>query len=93
MSEKTNVYALFIGINSYPESPLYACVDDANKMYNYIKSRKDLDIKEANLKLLTEKEATKTNIVATIKNHLGQAQADDVALLYFSGHGAQEKSR
>ena len=88
MSDKTKVYGLFIGINVYPDSPLFACVDDATKMHDYVQSRKDID--GSNLKLLTDKDATKPNIIKHIREHLGQAQADDVALLYFSGHGAQE---
>jgi hypothetical protein len=90
MSNKTKVYGLFIGINIYPVSPLYACVNDATKMHDYVKARKDID--GSDLKLLTNKAATKDNIIKHIRSHLGQAQGDDVALLYFSGHGAQEQA-
>ncbi len=86
----STLHALLIGIEKYPHVPkLNACVEDAGKMETYLRLHKpehyDLSIKK-----LVEDEATKEGICDALFSHWGAAQAGDVALLYFSGHGCQE---
>lgn len=91
MSGNKKLYALCIGINSYPYVPkLAGCVPDATNMYNYLESTcANTDFEYAGVKLLNE-QATKANIVQQFSAHLGKAGADDIAIFYFSGHGAEE---
>ena len=86
-----NLYALLIGINDYPTKPLRQCVNDVEKIEAYLlglESHYDavdvVSLKNAN--------ATKDNVIEQIRTHLGKATDDDVALLYYSGHGAQEET-
>ena len=85
------LYALLIGINDYPENPLEQCVGDVEKMEEYLEKISS-KFEELNIKALKNDEATKKEIVSQIKAHLGKAKNDDVALLYYSGHGAQEQT-
>ncbi|MBV6652698.1 MAG: caspase family protein, partial [Mameliella sp.] len=91
MSNTTKLWALLIGINDYPTSPLSGCVPDAKSLKTYLESDVRLDT-NGSLKTLFDAQATKAAIADGILNHLGQAGPDDVVLLYFSGHGAQEKA-
>jgi hypothetical protein len=90
MNEKTKVYALLVGINDYPGAPLNGCVPDAERIAAYLHSRVDLDIQEANIRMLLDQQATRENIIDGFRSHLSQAGEGEVALFYFSGHGAQE---
>ena len=85
------IYALLIGINNYPISPLSGCVGDVEKMGDYLDSlaSDSLIIKK---KYLTNKNATKSAIIENIQDFLGRATDQDVALLYYSGHGAYEQA-
>ncbi|HMQ47256.1 MAG TPA: caspase family protein [Saprospiraceae bacterium] len=87
MAEKTRLYALIVGINAYPSSPLSGCVSDAEKMLQYLQEDDQFELIPEKL---CNEEATKSAIVRSFKEHLGKAQAGDVVLFYFSGHGAQE---
>lgn len=87
MAKKNRLYALIVGINAYPSSPLSGCVSDAQKMLQYLREDDQFELIE---KELLDDEATKPALIRGFKEHLGKAQAGDVALFYFSGHGAQE---
>ena len=84
------IYALLVGINAYPDFPLSQCVDDAEKMENYLRGAADEADTELHIKKLTDTGATKENVASAIHVFLGQPKDDDVALFYFSGHGAYE---
>ena len=84
--------ALCIGINDYQHvGKLKGCVPDANNIYNYLEeSAKNAGFDFDGL-LLTDDKATKGNIVKQFKEHLmAKAKPEDVAVFYFSGHGAEE---
>jgi lysophospholipase L1-like esterase len=92
------VYALLVGIADYAEEiklaggkvrfpKLSGCVRDVEKMRDYLS--RDIYYK-ADIKMLTDKDAFKAEIVRLFKEHLGKAEENDTALFYFSGHGTQE---
>lgn len=89
MSPKTKVYALIVGINDYPTSPLHGCVPDAQRMLQYLQSRTDIELHE---QVLLDHQGTKDNIVSGFRTHLSQAGPEDTVFFYFSGHGAQERA-
>lgn len=91
------LYSLVIGINDYRADlivdnvarfpQLHGCVADADKMADYLSSQTSFELHP---KRLSNKEATKDEIVTQFREHLGLAGPNDVALFYFSGHGTQE---
>ncbi len=92
-STKKTLYALCVGINDYQHvGKLGGCVPDATNVYNYLKETSANTNFEFAPVLLTDDKATKGNIVKHFKEHLGKAKAGDVAVFYFSGHGAEEKA-
>ncbi len=86
-----DLYALLIGINSYPSKPLTQCVSDVGKVETYLTSLKSSFGKIFIKKLLND-DATRKNIIEQIQTFFSAAKDDDVALIYYSGHGAQEET-
>lgn len=94
---KRKVYALLVGLNEYNERialngqvvfpQLRGCVPDCQKMKTYLEADPFFD---ADVKLITNRDATKGAIARLFRAHLGRAQQGDTALFYFSGHGTQE---
>jgi len=85
------LYALLVGINKYPDSPLKGCVNDVNAMAEYLQRKITL---ESDLKMstLTDEQATRQAIIDGFRQHLGQARENDTVLFYYSGHGSQERA-
>ena len=89
------LYVLSVGINEFLGrgiSDLNGCENDAKGIFNFLKRTSKHSDFEMDGILLLSKEATKANIVKHFQEHLGQAKKDDVAVFYFSGHGAEEDS-
>jgi hypothetical protein len=78
--------ALLVGIDNYPTAPLRGCVDDALKMASLLEKNED-GSKNFSTTLLTN-----TRSRAVLKSELVRLfwQESDLALLYFSGHGAED---
>ena len=89
------IYALLVGIDQYPNPipTLQGCVNDIEAFAEYLTGRIAVDQRDQlHLKMLKNHEATRQAIIDDFRSHLGQAQQDDVALFYYSGHGSQEQS-
>jgi hypothetical protein len=82
-------YALLVGIADYPgdEDDLRGPDDDARNMQALLVERFGFDL--ANIVTLQNEDATRANIAQGIAQHLGQAGPNGLAVLYYSGHGAQ----
>ena len=86
----SNIYneswALIIGINEYDNvSPLNYAANDANSMKDLLIS--DYNFSEENIRLITNKEATKQNILSGFNDILLNADEDDRVLIFYAGHG------
>ncbi|MGQ4648362.1 caspase family protein [Lyngbya aestuarii] len=88
------IYALLVGIDHYPSpiSPLKGCVNDITTLEAYLRGRVTQEGDQLNLLKLQNQEATRQAIIEGFRQHLGQAESQDVALFYYSGRGSQEKS-
>ncbi|MCT4628811.1 caspase family protein [Winogradskyella sp.] len=82
--------ALIVGINHYDRSPLDGCINDAMHMYEVL-SRNDDDSVNFDCKLLVSEENSRNKITVTrLKKEIFNLlqQEAEIAVLYFSGHGA-----
>lgn len=80
--------ALVVGINDYSArgyGNLKWSVADANSMSQLLVHGFGFDPSE--VYLMTDKKASRANILQTLRYILSQAQPGDVACFYFSGHG------
>ena len=76
-------YALIIGIDEYPESPLNWCCNDAKAMKEVL--AKDFD----EIILLKNQNAKSSNIIAAWDKMRRNMTPGDLFLFYFSGHGEE----
>ena len=81
--------ALIVGINDYEFAPLKGCVNDAIGIKKVLSSHENED-EEENFacRLLVSSETTVTKARLTKEIELLFSKEGDIALLYFSGHGA-----
>lgn len=79
--------AFCVGINDYPYegSDLNGCVNDAHAWAELLKNH--FDFPSSDVKLITDMDATKKNIMEGIKNLLAGARAGDVLIFTNSSHG------
>ncbi|GAA4278731.1 caspase family protein [Aquimarina mytili] len=86
-----NLYALLIGINEYELSPLNQCVNDVKEFEKYLNTLGNV-YNNISIEVLIDHKATKSNIIKHITTFLNKANDDDVAFIYYSGHGTLEDS-
>ena len=82
--------ALLVGINQYPDprNSLRGCINDIVDMQHFISVTNPVYY-TAQIKLLTDKAATKKGILLQLKWLLEGIEAGDQILFHYSGHGAQ----
>ncbi|MDD4070322.1 MAG: caspase family protein [Candidatus Izemoplasmatales bacterium] len=81
--------ALIIGINKYPkDNRLYGCVNDAIEMNHLLEFNED-ETHNFDVKTLIDDEATYSQIKMSIEELY--KNNDNLTLLYFSGHGYDNK--
>lgn len=81
-------YALLVGVSRFkePRISLQYAKSDAVAFYNYVTSPQGGFPKE-NATLLTDEEATKSNIEHALEEIEDRSTRDDLVLVYFSSHG------
>lgn len=83
--------ALLVGINDYPDAPLYGCATDVDLQRQLLTHRFGFD--SSNIYTLVNQEATRQNILTAFEEHLiKQAKPGDVVVFHFSGHGSRVKA-
>ena len=87
--EDINIYAVIIGISDYPRTSidLIFSDDDANRLYNHLRSPEGGALRKSQIRKLTNQEATKQNILAACKEMFLKADENDLVIFYYSGHG------
>lgn len=89
-----NIYALLVGIDNYPPpvSSLKGCINDVMAIEEYLRSRVEREGFQLHLKSLKDEEATRQAIIDNFRQHLCEANSNDIALFYYSGHGSREQA-
>ena len=84
-----SLYALLVGIDAYlpPINALYGCRNDMAAFEQYLKGRVEGGLE---LRTLYDAEATRDQVVAAFRDHLGRAGEGDTALFAYAGHGSEE---
>jgi len=80
--------ALIVGINSYKDSPLRGCVNDAKSM-NTLLSQQGF----SNIKMLINQQATTAGIKKGLDWLTTGLKPNDVIVFHFSGHGSQVRDK
>lgn len=87
-----NIYALLVGIDEYinPVSSLNGCVNDILAIQEYLQGRVTTDGYQLHIRTLLNQDATRQAVINGFRQHLRQADCEDVAFFYYAGHGSQE---
>lgn len=90
-NSKIKVHALVIGISTYTHMPvLKYSDDDAYRMYAFLKSPEGGALRDDNIRMLIDEEATRKNIKNAMTELFMNAGPDDLVLMYYSGHGLKD---
>ena len=85
-AKEGKTYVVSVGINKYADKgmiELKLSVKDARTITSIYKSAGNAEVL-----LLTDNQATKANIVSSMKQLFKKAQKDDTIIFFFSGHGS-----
>ena len=82
-------YAVVVGVSDYKYNQsitdLTWCDEDANLFYKFLTIQEG--IPDKNISLLLDHQATKSNILSSMKSTFSKANKNDYIIFYFSGHG------
>lgn len=79
--------AIFVGINTYPESPLRCARADAETLHREFRGKYDAT------KLLVDRNASPERVVSEIERCQRALSSGDMFLFYFSGHGCEQDGK
>jgi len=89
------IFALLIGINEYSPSSnpqirtLNGCLNDVADFEKFLRENYgDLLSEDQQILVLTNADATRTKVIDGFRTHLSQAGPEDIAVVYYSGHGS-----
>ncbi|MEJ8818080.1 caspase family protein [Lacibacter sp. H407] len=83
-------YALIVAISNYAPSTGWNKLNSANDIPLIKESLKRQGFKEENIRIMRDKEGTKTGILTAMQQQfLGKAKPGDICVFHFSGHGQQ----
>src|SRR4051812_42102491 len=82
--------AVLIGINTYTFfNNLEGCENDARSFAELLRNQFGFE----STQLLLNADATRDNILGAFNQLVSDTQTDDVALVYYAGHGSQMRDR
>lgn len=79
--------ALLVGINTYQHGPLRGCVNDVIVLFQVLTTK--FGFKTEDIRVLTDYEATKKNILAGLDWLTKDTKPEDHIVFHYSGHGSQ----
>ena len=89
-SKDVKIYAVIVGVSTYTAMPsLKFTDDDANLFYSFLRSPEGGGLPDEQIEVLIDEAATRENILRTMRQYFLKADANDVVLFYFSGHGLE----
>ncbi len=84
------IWAVVVGVGRYTTMPnLKYPTTDAYQYYAFLKSPEGGALPDAQVRILVDEDATRANILQTMRQTLLRADDNDVVIFYFSGHGLE----
>jgi hypothetical protein len=84
------IWSVVVGVGRYSTMPvLKYSDDDAYQFYAFLKSPEGGALPDKQVRILVDEDATRANIVTTLRQVLLKADENDVVIFYFSGHGLE----
>ncbi len=87
-SSTVKIWAVVIGVARYDHMPVLKYTDDdAYQIYAFLKSPEGGALPDEQIKVLVDDDATRGNIIKSMRQLFLKADDNDVVMVYFSGHG------
>ena len=87
-SKAVKIWAVVVGVGRYTAMPsLKFTDDDAYRFYSFLGSVEGGAVPQSQMTILIDEDATRENILKKMREYFLKADANDVVILYFSGHG------
>ena len=87
-SPEVKIWAVVVGVARYKHMPVLKYTDDdAYHTYAFLKSPEGGALPDNQIRVLIDEDATRANILRTMRNVFLRADENDVVIMYFSGHG------
>ena len=87
-NNEVKIWALIVGVGRYAHMPtLKYSDDDAYHFYAFLKSPEGGALPDNQVKVLIDEDATRDNILKSMRQVFLKADENDVVMMYFSGHG------
>lgn len=84
----SRVWSVLVGVSSYDHLPaLKYADDDAYRLYAFLKSPEGGALRDDQISILIDEDATREKILSAIEAVISNADDNDVVMLYLSGHG------
>lgn len=88
--QNVKIWAVIVGAARYSYMPtLRYTDDDAYQIFAFLKSPEGGALPDNQVRLLIDEDATRGNIIYAMRSIFMRADANDVVLFYFSGHGIE----
>ncbi|HFC00717.1 MAG TPA: peptidase C14 caspase catalytic subunit p20 [Phaeodactylibacter sp.] len=85
---EVKIWAVVVGVARYKHMPVLKYTDDdAYQVYAFLKSPEGGALPDNQIRVLIDEDATRSNILRTMRNVFLKADENDVVVMYFSGHG------
>ena len=89
-SKTVKIWAVIVGVGRYTSMPsLKFTDDDAYRFYSFLKSPEGGALPDNQIAVLVDEDATRANILSTMRQYFMKADENDVVLFYYSGHGIE----
>ena len=89
-SNEVRIWAVVVGVSRYEFMPVLSYTDDdAYQFYAFLKSPEGGALPDHQVKVLIDEDATRSNVLRTMRETILKADENDVVLFYFSGHGLE----
>lgn len=90
VTKEVKIWSVVVGISTYDHMPaLRFTDDDAYRFYAFLRSPEGGALKDEQIKILVDEDATRRNIIGALRSTFLKADANDVIVFYYSGHGLE----
>lgn len=87
-SNEVKIWALVVGVARYAHMPVLKYTDDdAYHIYAFLKSPEGGALPDEQIRVLIDDDASRGNILRSMRQLFLKADENDVVVMYFSGHG------
>lgn len=87
-NSSVKIWAVVVGVARYDHMPVLKYTDDdAYQIFAFLKSPEGGALPDDQIRVLVDDDATRSNVIRSMRELFLKADENDVVMIYFSGHG------